>query len=114
MYTVLSDGQVISATKNFNESLEQQWLTTDALMGALTDYADASTDIGARATEAATKVRTFTQVIEVTKEAPSNLVGRYLLNIYLVIMMKQPSFGLGYQMLLLALLQILVIQGTKY
>lgn len=69
MYKVLSSGDVISATQGFNDSLQTQWMTTEALTKTLADYADETTVIGKKATEAATKVRTFTQVIEVTKES---------------------------------------------
>ena len=69
MYKVLSSGDIISATQGFNDSLQTQWMTTEALTKTLADYADETTIIGKKATEAATKVRTFTQVIEVTKEA---------------------------------------------
>jgi tape measure domain-containing protein len=61
--------QTIDATKNFNDSLQYQWMTTTALTDTLTDYADSTTEIGAKATEAATKVRTFTQLMDTTKEA---------------------------------------------
>lgn len=72
MYKVLTDGgmeELISPTKMFNQSLEKQWMTAEVLTKTLTDYADATTDIGKRATEAATKVRTFKQLMDTTKEA---------------------------------------------
>ena len=72
MYKVLTDGgmdEPINATKMFNQSLEKQWMTADVLTTTLNNYADATTDIGKRATEAATKVRTFKQLMDTTKEA---------------------------------------------
>ena len=72
MYRVLTGGgmdELIAPTKRFNESLEKQWMTSEVLTTTLTKYADATTDIGAKATEAATKVRTFHQLMDTTKEA---------------------------------------------
>ncbi len=69
MYKVLSSGRIISATKDFNDSLQDQWMNTETLTSTLARYADATTDIGAKATEAATKVRTFHQLMDTTKEA---------------------------------------------
>lgn len=76
MYKVLTkNGQgrvmddTISATKNFNDSLAYQWMTTSVLTDTLSDYADETTEIGKKATEAATKVRTFSQLMDTTKEA---------------------------------------------
>lgn len=68
MYETLS-GTVISATKNFNESLADQWMTTDVLTTTLGNYADETTEIGERATEAATKVKTFTMMMDTLKES---------------------------------------------
>jgi hypothetical protein len=62
-------GSVISATKEFNYSLFNQWLTTDVLVDTLSRYSDETTEIGARASEAATKVRTFSQLMDTLKEA---------------------------------------------
>lgn len=69
MYKVISSGDVISATKGFNDSLQDQWMTTEALTKTLNDYADETTEIGKKATEAATKVRTWSQLMDTTKEA---------------------------------------------
>lgn len=72
MYNVLSgDGmdEPISATKMFNQSLETQWMTAEVLNTTLGRYSDVTTEIGAKATEAATKVRTFKQLMDTTKEA---------------------------------------------
>src|SRR5690606_27339795 len=66
MYKVLTTNgsgsqmqETISATKNFNDSLAYQWLTTEVLVKTLNDYADETTDIGKRAFKAATEIKTF-------------------------------------------------------
>ena len=76
MYKVLTTSgqgssmeETISATKNFNDSLQFQWMTTEALTNALNDYADETTDIGRRATKAATEVKTFSMLIDALGEA---------------------------------------------
>ena len=76
MYKVLSKNAsggvmeaTISATRNFNDSLAYQWMTTDALTKTLANYSDATTDIGRRASIAATQVTTFTKLIDTLKEA---------------------------------------------
>lgn len=63
------NGTVLSATKNFNETLEQQWLTTDVLVKTLGNYADETTEIGKKAFAAAQDVKTFTQLLDTLKEA---------------------------------------------
>lgn len=68
MYETL-DGTAISATKNFNESLQDQWMTTEVLVGTLKKYADKNTEIGAKATLAATEVKTFSQMLDTLKES---------------------------------------------
>lgn len=76
MYQVLSKNangatmkETISATKNFNDSLAYQWMTTDVLTGTLEKYADETTDLGKKAFAAAQDVKTFSQLIDTTKEA---------------------------------------------
>lgn len=66
---VTSTGRQINATKEFNDSLTDQWLTTEVLTGTLSDYADDTTDIGKKAFAAAQDVKTFTQLIDTVKEA---------------------------------------------
>lgn len=68
MYKTL-DGNLFNATKNFNEVLQDQWMTSDVLIETLKRYADANSEIGKKATEAATKVRTFTQLMDTLKES---------------------------------------------
>ena len=59
----------LNATKNFNDSLGNQWMTTEVLIETLRKYADETTDIGKKANEAATKVKTFTQLMDTLKES---------------------------------------------
>lgn len=68
MYETL-EGNAFSATKNFNEVLQDQWMTSEVLISTLKDYADETTDIGKKASEAATKVKTFTQLFDTLKES---------------------------------------------
>ena len=76
MYRVLTTNasgsemdSVIDATHNFNDSLAYQWMTSDVLVTTLGKYADETTDIGKRATEAATKVKTFSMMMDALKES---------------------------------------------
>lgn len=59
----------ISATRDFNDSLAYQWMTTEVLVGTLGKYADETTDIGKRAFQAATEVKTLTQLFDTMQEA---------------------------------------------
>lgn len=61
--------EAFDATQGFNDSLAHQWMTTDVLTKTLGRYADANTDIGARATKAATEVRTFSAMMDALKES---------------------------------------------
>lgn len=61
--------EAISATKNFNDSLSYQWMTSDVLTATLAKYADETTDIGKKAFAAATEVKTFSQLIDTVKES---------------------------------------------
>lgn len=68
MYKTLKNTPV-TATKGFNESLSEQWLTSKALVKTLKDYSDTQTDIGAKATAAASDVKTFSQMMDTMKES---------------------------------------------
>lgn len=57
------------ASQGFNDSLSSQWMTTDVLTKTLSRYADESTDVGKRATQAATELRTFSAMMDALKEA---------------------------------------------
>ena len=60
-------GNVIDATHGFNDSLPDQWMTTEALVSTLRDYADETTEIGAKAFAAAQDVKTFSQLMDTLK-----------------------------------------------
>ncbi len=65
-----NDGeQVLNLQQMFKDGLKDQWLTSDVLLTTLQDYADEETEIGKKAFEAATKVRTFTQLMDTLREA---------------------------------------------
>lgn len=68
MYTTLK-GNAFNATKNFNDVLQDQWMTTDVLVKTLNNYADETTEIGKKAYKAATEVTTFTQLMDTLKES---------------------------------------------
>ena len=67
MYTT-STGKSFNATKNFNDTLQEQWMTTDVLITTLGKYADSTTDIGKKAFAAAQEVTKMTQMWDVLKE----------------------------------------------
>jgi tape measure domain-containing protein len=64
-----ADGKVISATKNFNDSLQDQWMTSEVLIQTLGKYSDETTEIGKKAFAAATEVKTFSQLFDTLKES---------------------------------------------
>ena len=68
-YTTLEKGTIISATQNFNDSLQEQWMTTEVLVNTLGKYADETTDIGKKAYAAAQDVKTFSMMMDTLKEA---------------------------------------------
>lgn len=57
-------GKNVDMSEGFNMSLQQGWLTTDVLMKVLDDFSKREDFL-----EAATKVRTFTQLIDTAKES---------------------------------------------
>lgn len=61
--------EAFNATSNFNESLSNQWMTSEVLTKTLAKYADETTDIGKAAFQAATEVMTFSKLIDTLKEA---------------------------------------------
>ena len=76
MYRVLTKNNqgstmdlAIDATKNFNDSLNYQWMTTEVLVNTLKDYADETTEIGKKAFSATQDVKTFSQLMDTLKEA---------------------------------------------
>lgn len=69
MYKTLAKGTVIDATHLFNDSLQEQWMTTEVLTSTLKDYADETTEIGKKAFAAAQDVKTWTQLLDTLKES---------------------------------------------
>ena len=67
MYYTL-EGSALNATKGFNESLQDQWMTTDVLISTLKDYSDETTEIGKKAYASAQDVKTFSQMLDTLKE----------------------------------------------
>lgn len=65
------NGNVVSVFQEFNESLADGWFTTDVLTESMYKYIDTSTELGRQATDAATKIKTFSQLIDTTKESMS-------------------------------------------
>ena len=68
MYRVKGGKEQFNATKNFNETLQDQWMTTEVLIETLRDYADVETDIGKKAFAAAQDVTKLSQVFDIAKE----------------------------------------------
>lgn len=68
MYQTLT-GKTLNATHNFNDTLQEQWMTTDVLVSTLKMYADETTDIGKKAYASAQDVKTFSMMMDTLKEA---------------------------------------------
>lgn len=68
MYTTL-EGKTYNMMQMFKDGMKDQWLTSEVLIETLKDYADETTEIGAKAYEAATKVKTFSHMLDTLKEA---------------------------------------------
>ena len=60
--------EAFNASKNFRETLQNQWLTTDVLITTLNRYNDTTTEIGKKATKAATEVNTLSQALDTIVE----------------------------------------------
>jgi len=68
MYVTLK-GNELNATKNFNDTLTDQWMTTEVLTKTLKMYSDETTDIGKKAFAAAQDIKTLSQMYDTLKEA---------------------------------------------
>ena len=68
MYKTLK-GNTLNATKNFNDTLQDQWMTTEVLVSTLRKYADETTEIGKKAYASAQDVKTFSMMCDTLKEA---------------------------------------------
>ena len=64
-----ANAEVLNATKDFNDSLGNQWMTTEVLISTLRKYADENTAIGKKASAAATEVKTFSMMMDTLKES---------------------------------------------
>lgn len=66
-------GKVVDLSAGFRESISathgESWLTADVLLATLQEFADANTELGKLGTEAATKVKTITQLWDTVKES---------------------------------------------
>lgn len=56
-------------TKNFSTTLQDQWLTSKALIGTLKKYTSTTTELGKKAWDSATDIKTFTQLLGIMKES---------------------------------------------
>lgn len=61
--------ELFNSTKNFNDSLSAQWMTTEVLTKTLSRYANENSKLGRRAFAAAQDVKTFSQMMDTLKEA---------------------------------------------
>lgn len=61
--------EAFDATTNFRDSLSSQWMTADVLTKTLAKYTDETTELGQKAMAAAQEMKTFSQVLDVIKEA---------------------------------------------
>lgn len=68
MYKTL-EGHTFTASQGFSDYLQDQWMTTDVLVKTLRDYADETTDIGKKAMQAATEIKTLTMLFDALKAA---------------------------------------------
>lgn len=80
-YAVLEDGtldtkEAFDATMNFNGSLSKAWLTNDVLIESLKRLSNEEDDIGGKAMEAATEVRTFSAMMDALKESSGSAWSR--------------------------------------
>ena len=62
-------GTAMSATLNFNDTLQDQWMTSEVLVETLKRYASETTDIGKKAYSSAQDVKTFSMMMDTLKEA---------------------------------------------
>jgi tape measure domain-containing protein len=60
---------LFDSTLGFNDSLKAQWMTTEVLTKTLARYSDETDELGKKAFEAATQVKTFSQLVDTVKEA---------------------------------------------
>lgn len=61
--------EAFNANSKFEDSLQQQWMTSEVLIKTLEKYADETSDVGKKAYHAATEVNTFSQMMSVFAES---------------------------------------------
>ena len=61
--------EAFNASSKFEDSLQQQWMTSEVLIKTLGKYANEMDPIGAKAYQAATEVNSFTQMMSVFAES---------------------------------------------
>ena len=71
LYETMS-GKTLNATKGFNDSLQDQWMTTDVLINTLSRYADETTEIGKKSYSAAKDVSSFSKLMDTLSESVQN------------------------------------------
>lgn len=77
--------EAFNASSKFEDSLQQQWMTSDVLIKTLSRYADKNDEIGKKAYKAATEVNTFSQMMSVFAESQKtswSKTWRYILGDY--------------------------------
>lgn len=63
------DGKHEVTVANFRDTLQYQWGTRDVIIKTLSKYSDTTTELGQKAMEAATQVRTLSKMWDTLKEA---------------------------------------------
>lgn len=63
------DGKHEVTVTNFRDTLQYQWGTRDVIIKTLSKYSDTTTELGQKAMEAATQVRTLSKMWDTLKEA---------------------------------------------
>lgn len=61
--------ELFDASKGFTGSLQHQWMTGEVLVETLKKYTDETTELGQKATESATKVKTLTDLMGTLEES---------------------------------------------
>lgn len=64
-----SVSDLFDSTRNFNDSLSNQWMTSEVLVKTLRLYTDETTELGKKAYASAQDVKTFTMMCDTLKEA---------------------------------------------
>lgn len=67
LYKTIEGNEVTVET--FRNTLQDKWLTSEVLINTLKQYADGTTEIGEKATKAATEVKTFSMMMDTLKES---------------------------------------------